>query len=458
MSRFEGYSDEELSAALQNPKATKRIKMDIQKELNKRQPKAALDPVSGAPTGGAPEALVNFMPSMFSLGDDISTGIANTLTDPIGTMANVIPGMVQHYGDRYFTPEQGQPWYSDAVNTFNQDPAGAMMDLSGVGTAMKMAGGAGRVGKVGAGLERLDPVTALMGGAQTIAAPIQSRMTGMPSPAESMAGSDYGQPRGSQRENLPGYLNTIESAMDQQIPPTVRGVETAKAATQKAGAEIGAVLDQMEASGTTFDANNIVGRLEDIKLQYELNADAPLRKAVDEMIEDIINQSDANGRIQPRAAQTIKERYAAKVNYDGATPAVERTTQEGYAQGSGVLREDLRSNPDLAPAYDNYQAALGVQDVVQRGAAADVTRSGKGLSGDFIAQLLNTAAPLLTGQNKLDRNRVRMSADRGRPFEAYSRATERTPFGVIRQGAYIADQSGKTSEDNRWHVGRLWEE
>jgi len=193
---YSQYTDEQLNAALNNPKASRKLKREIQMELNSRMSEQtgdqsrSLDPITGQPTGGAPEWMANFTPSLFSLGDDLTTGIANMVTDPVGTAANIIPGTVEHYQDRYFSPEPGQPFYSDAVNTFNQDPAGFGMDMSLVGTGMKMAGAGGRVGQAGSALERLDPVTALAGAAQTAMMPVQNRIPGMPSPQEAMAGTE----------------------------------------------------------------------------------------------------------------------------------------------------------------------------------------------------------------------------------------------------------------------------
>lgn len=465
MSKYEGYSNEELESVLANPKATRKLKMAIRQELNSRSEKAAtpgqgsaaqVDPLTGQPTGGAPQWMQNLVPSITQFGDSLTTGVANLATAPIDTLSNIIPGMASHYNERYLTPEPGQPFYSDAVNTFNQDPFGAAMDLVPVGTGMRLAGAASKVpsiSAVGRGLERMDPVTMAMGGAQTIAAPLLNRST---DPRSAMAGTDYGMPRGAQRENLGEYLNTVDRALEQNLPPTVEGAAASTARRQGAGAALGEYLDRLDASGTVYQKADIIKELMNLQDEAGSSAQAPYRNAVDKMIADLTSNDVPT--ISPREVQKLKETYAGLVNYNSATPAVDPLVQQGYSDSSKVLRERLRADPVGGNLFDDFGRASAVEDIVTRGAANDVTRSGAGVGGDYVGQLLGAVAPLVTGQNKFERMRVRNAARRGEPLTAFARATERTPYGPLREGAYVADKQAYLEEDQRWHVGRLWED
>jgi len=449
MADLSQYSDEQLQAAMSNPNAGSRLKRDIQTELNKRQPQAALDPMTGAPTGGAPQFMANMAPSMMNLGQDMAQGIGQAVMHPMDTLQNFIPGIAQHYSSRYGSPQQ-------AMNTFNTDPAGAMFDVAPIGTVLRGVGAAGNMGRVaatGRAMERMDPMGLVAGGMQGLVAGAQNAIPFVRSAEETMAGT-YGQPRGRQRENLPGYLDTVGQAMDQGFEPNVQGATQAKAASSAAGAKVGSIIADLEASGRTGSRSDLVRKLLDLQKSADSGVQGPYRNAIDNLINDLMKGTD--NTISLSEMQKLKETYAGLVNYDSATPPVDRLTQQGYSDASKVLREDLRNMPGLANAYDAYGNAMGVQDVVQRGAAADVAASGRGLAGDFVAQMLNATAPILTGQTKMQRNAIRRNLANGNYLDAAAGLTERTLYGPLREGAYLAEQTRVLEDDQKWDVGVLF--
>lgn len=419
------------------------------------EPKPTVDPISGAPTGGAPGFMVNALPSALNFGNDMVFGIGSLLGSPIQTLKNMPAGIAQHYGSRYDSPEQ-------AMATFQSDPFGVAMDAVPVGTALRGLGLAGKMagatragemaGQVGRGLERLDPAGAAMGGLQVGVAGLQNVIPAIRSAEETMAGT-YGKPRGAQTENLPQYLETIGQAMDEGFAPNVAGAEAAKAAKRAVGERLNAAL---EASGD-LNKVDLIKRLESIKSEFGTSLDGPAVQAIDNMIDDVFAAGDPqSNKISAVDANALKTKYDGIVNYDSATPSTDRIRQEGARAAAGALRSEIQDIPGVRPILDEYGQASRVSDVVGRGAAADVAASGRGLTGDFVASALNAVAPILTGQGKMKRNQIRRDLSQRRYASAITGATDRTIYGPIREGAYLAEM--EHTGNDQWHVGRLWSE
>lgn len=460
MADLSKYPDQSLEEVLLNPKASRKLKTQIEAELNRRSqaqgqdrtPNPVVDPITGQPTGGAPGFLANFVPSLSQFGDSLATGIANTLADPISTAAAVLPSAAEHYTQRYFTPEEGQPWYSDALNTFNSDPVGFLGDVGLVGGVARAASPRGSaMNRAGRIAERADPVTLGMGALQTGWMAGQNQWGRRP--GETMGGTSYGVPRGAQRENLPEYVSTVERAIEQGFPPNLEGAQASTAARQAEGARVGEIINELEAQGRGVRRDDLVRELINLQRSRPSSAEVPYRSAVDKMVDDIMQGQD--NYIGPKELQDLKETYAGLVNYDSATPSVDRLGQEGYSDASKVVRERLRANPELKEQYDRFGEARAVEDITTRGAAADLSRPPHSL--DPWRLIYDNVAPLITGQSQFDRARARVAYNRGDRIQAFGRATEKTPYGVLRQGAYAADMTGE-DPDKRWHVGRLWEE
>jgi hypothetical protein len=440
----DAYSEELVKKARQlvglDPKPAQRIATT---------PKPTTDPFSGAPVGDAPPFLVNALPSLINLGDDLISGFGAAASRPIGTALNLIPGTYQHYNQRYFGEDA--PGFA---KTFSADPAGALADISLFGGGLSALGKLGKapaVSAVGRNIERLDPVGMAMGAIQTGVAGLQNRLPFIRTPEEVMAGS-YGMPRGAQRENLPEYLETVGRAMDQELEPTVAGSVAAKQASSEAGTPVGEILDEMEAAGEGAKRSDFIRKLIELQRKRPSETAAPYRNAIDSMITDLMkSETDFIG---VNEIQRLKEEYAGMVNYDSATPAVERRAQQGYDAAAKVLRENLRARPPLRAAYDEFSDAKAVEDIVGRGAAADIAQA-KGITGDILAQGLNLIAPVLTGQGKLKRNKLRRDLSQGNYLGVLDLATEPTFNTRMREGLYAADMAGKT--DEKWTVGMLWE-
>lgn len=440
-------------------------KRKIQAELKKRQEASPPppNPATAPYQDNAPAFLQNMVPSAMQFGNDLLQGGAQMITNPVDTLAGLPSGIAQHYGERY-SPLPGQPWYSGAAQTFNQDPVGFAADIvpvgsmaRGLGLAAKTAGATktgAALGTIGRGLEKADPAMVPMAAGQLVVAGAMNKIPAIRSPEEVMAGT-YGKPRGAQTENLPGYLDTIGRAMDEGLEPTVAGAEAAKSAKRAAGEALSTVLDNAD----DLSKVDLIKGLEAVKSEFGTSLDGPALSAIDGMIDDVFAAGDPNSiKITAADANALKTKYDGIVNYDSATPSTDRIRQEGARAAAGVLRSEIADIPGAKPALDEYGQRAAVSDVVGRGAAADVAASGKGLTGDFVASALNAVAPVLTGQGKLKRNQIRRDLSQGRYGSAVSGVTERTVYGPLREGAYLAEMERTQDPDQQWFVGRLWSE
>jgi hypothetical protein len=392
----------------------------------------------------------NIGPSAMNTGTDILKGMGNLIMSPIDTVAGMPAGMADHYGDRYNSLDQ-------AAQTAYNDPVGALMDVPVVGTGMRLLGAAGKVGgagrlaetagTIGRGLEKVDPFGAAVGAAQLgIGAGINRFGS---TPAESMAGSYYGQPRGRQVDNYDEYLGTVDAAIEQGIPATVQGTRLAEDAVKQSGERLGDALkatDKMDAVEIFQSLNAKLDELGDLEVS------APARASIEQFKRDLIKMADADGYISAADLNSLKSKYDKTINFDNVTTGSELSSQQGSLAASNVARGSLREA--VGPEFADYSARLGVEDITRRGAQQDLLRKGSGATGDIFAQGLNAIAPVLTGQGRLKRMQSRQAVEQGRLLDATNHALDVTLYGRLREGAYMGDMSG----NEQWHVGRLWDE
>lgn len=409
-----------------------------------------------APAPAGPEmTLGGFMgnvgPSALQTGTDMLKGVGNLITSPIDTVAAMPAGMADHYGSRYNSLDQ-------AAETAYEDPVGALMDVPVLGTGMRLLGAAGKVGgagrlaeaagTVGRGLEKVDPFGMAVGGAQMGIGAGFNRFGA--SPAESMAGSYYGQPRGRQVENFDEYLGTVDAAIEQGIPATTQGARIAEEAKQASGARLDDALKGAEKLDAIELFQQLNAKLDELG---DLEVSAPARRKLEEFKRDLVRSADDNGFIDAAELNSLKSKYDKTINFDNVTTGSELSSQQGALAGSNVARGALRET--VGPEFADYSARVGIEDVARRGAQQDLLRKGSGMTGDLFAQGLNAIAPVLTGQGRLKRMQGRQAVEQGRLLDATNHALDVTLYGRVRQGAYLGEMS---DGNEQWHVGRLWNE
>lgn len=442
-------STEELKADL--PLVSGAVRSRIEAELQRRgqapasaqsAPAASPAPVAGPEEMTFGGFMGNIGPSAMQTGTGILKGIGNLVTSPIDTIAGMPAGMVDHYGDRYGSMDQ-------AAQTAYNDPVGALMDVPVVGTGLRLLGAAGKVGavsKAGRALEKVDPFGMAVGGVQAGIGGVANKIS---TPAESMAGSYYGQPRGAQLENYDNYLGLVDEAIEQGIPATTQGTKLAEEATAASGARLGEALEQ-------------AGKIDAVQLMQQLTAksdemgdlavSAPARGKLNEFKADLIKMADADGYITAADLNSLKSKYDKTINFDNVTTGAELSSQQGALAGSNVARAELREA--VGPEFSDYATRVGVEDITRRGAQQDLLRKGSGITGDIFAQGLNAIAPVLTGQGRLKRMQGRQAIEQGRYLDAANHMLDPTLYGRVREGAYLGEMS---DGNEQWHVGRLWE-
>lgn len=440
-------------------------------------PGAVPPPTPAAPTDGG-NALTNFLPSAAGVVEDTLSGLGALATSPIETLKGMPQGIVDHYSERYFTPEEGQPWYSDALNTFNADPAGMLMDVlpfapavRGVGLLSKAAGAnkvGGALSKTANVMDRLDPVNVAGGVVQTGAGRLFNKIDG--SPEAAMASHYYGAPVGSQVGNMDQYLSDVGALMDAEMSVKPASQTEWNQRVSDKGAEIGSILE----AGPDVNPQTVIGRLEDLKKspEYAGPNDAPKRAAVDNVIAEIEFQTEAGktgailddssyaipgeastptGRLSSSRLNDVKSKTQANAKYEVGS-ASESMAQEASKDAARLLREEVvAANPSAAGPMSEYGAMLRQKDILDRGIAGDVSKVGGGVKGDFMATLINATAPIMTGQNRM----TRMNARRGGLLDSLYKSTAPTPTGYVRELGYLADMEPEEEVTIPYRTGRL---
>lgn len=464
------YSDDDLAYLAESPNASSTLKTQARSLLKDRERQAAqaipteanpnVDPVTGAPTGGAPGFLVNALPSAVNFGNSMVGGIANAFTNnPLDTISNLPGAIAQHYGDRYSSPEQ-------ALQTFNQDPFGAVMDVVPVGTGLRLGGWLGKAagaskagaaaGTVGRGLERLDPVGGIMGAVQGGVMAGMNRFTPNRTPEAVMAGTEYGGVQGRQGQYLDEYYADVGRALDEGYGNTLPDVNRAEAQLGGAKGTLGDILEA--ADDVQINRVDVIKQLEALKTGKSANLDSAYLETIDKAIKEVMDFDGDSRYLTPQQLNTVKSRLQGKTNWNAVDDAGIDATQ-AFADSSRVARTAVREAvPEAAGALDEVRQLSTVEDLVRRGHIQNMPNVGGGTAGSFLAQGVDLLAPIVTGQRKAKRNQIRRDIREGNP-RALNSLTERTAYGPIREGAYLSEMERNYDPSaDQWHVGRLWSE
>jgi hypothetical protein len=462
-------SQAQIDAVLADPDSYSEKLVNEAKRLSKQQesqatptvPNPTVDPITGAPTGGAPGAAVNFMPSALNFGNSMYGGIGNFFSNPVETIKGIPEGIAQHYGERYSSPEA-------AMNTFQSDPFGAVMDVVPVGSALRLAGwgakgaglsNAGNVaGQVGRGLERLDPAGVAVGAVQgTIGAGMNKIMPNR-TPEAVMAGTEYGGPQGRQQQYLTDYYDDVGRALDEGYGNTLDDVNRIEGELAGARTGLNEILDANSNIG--INKAELVRQIMELKTKRSANLDPGYMATIEKAITEVLGDVDSGHQLTPSELNKIKSDLQGKVNWEAVdAPGLEAT--QAYADSSRVLRNSIREKvPGVAPALDEYTQLSTVDDIVRRGHIQNLPAIGGGTAGSFLAQGVDLMAPILTGQGKTKRNQIRRNMREGRVGSTLTGLTDRSVYGPIREGAYLSEmeRNADPKESDTWTVGRLWSE
>jgi hypothetical protein len=402
--------------------------------------------------------------------------IPNAIMSPLQTAKAVVPGILGHYNDRYLTPREGQPWYTDAMNTYGSDPVGVALDVPFVGTALripgflsKMAGKAGLPGgaDLGEGLysaartvEKFDPTNipgGLFNAVSAISANKLSDRGVLAGPEEALAGNEYGKPKGREQiQNLEDvYLRDVGEAMDRGIEGTPAGQKKAQAAKRTAGEALQELLEQ---SPEQINKIDLVKRLEEVKADYQISGlDKPAIEAIDQAINDVLNLGDSywfNQTVTPALLNKLKTRFDKASDFE-AVEGKGATSKQGTKAAAGVLRERIHDVEGASDALREYQTTLAVEDLATRGGAFKVGASGGGMENRINAGAVVDMIPsILYGQNKYQRMTNRRNWQQGRYGAALQGSFAPTPYGPLRAGAYGSNIIAEEREERR-RQGRL---
>lgn len=449
----------QIEAVLANPERYSDAIVAEARELAGEAPRPPAGPTG--PVAGPEKSVEGFLgnvgPSALQAGGDIVGGLGALLTSPIDTIQGMPAGLAGHYGSRYNSLDQ-------AGDTLYNDPVGAALDVPVIGTGLRFLGAAGKVagaGRVaeaasqtGRMLERLDPISLGMSGLQGATGAAMNTLMPNRTPEAVMAGTEYGGVQGRQNKYLHEYYDDVGRALDEGYGNTLGDVDAAEAALGASKKSLGDLLNA--ADDVQVKKVDIVRAMEELKAGKTADLDASYLDTIDRAIRTVLEKGDATSPyLTPALLNEVKSKLQGKVNWDAVdTPGLDQA--QAFADTSRAARLGVREAvPGAAGALDEVRQLTSVEDLVRRGHVQNMPNIGGGTAGSFLAQGVDLLAPIVTGQRKNVRNAIRRDIREMNLGGAAEKLTRQTPYGIFREGAYIADME---EEDATWHVGRLWNE
>jgi hypothetical protein len=319
-------------------------------------------------TGLAVEAAKNLPSSTIKLLNNIGLAVKDVVTDPLGSAQGlgniafglaekIIPGEQEH--EQYLEPiidfyKQRYGSLEGLNKSIAEDPAGVMADvatmLTGAGGAVRGIGAATqspKVAQVGRAIQTTGQAMEPVSIATTPIAAIPKKVP------EWMYQSGVKFSTGKQL--MPSERNMMARvAIDNNIPPTRRGLEMAWNKVSDLANKVDGIIDDLTAAGKTVDMDRAISALDDFK--NEINANffepQPYIKAINKL-EDNIKRAHGK-KISARKAQNLKQgvykeikQYYAPGKTDVKGPAAARAV--GKKKIAAKIRESLiEKHPEIA--------------------------------------------------------------------------------------------------------------
>ena len=293
---------------------------------------------------GAFDAFTSPKQTMQNMGDLVGGlvskgGMGNKmLFGDISGKEQVADSFIDSYKDRY-------GGLSNIQNTFENDPAGMLSDISGMGVVAPA--------KMGAALRAIDPLNAIANKATKIASkipkPFSSRMM------ESATNFDSG---------IEPHLVSADM-VERRIVPSLKGVRKVNKMAKKQNATIAGKIDQADSQGWKFNPESITAPLDDLRQEYGSIGKADRRgniRAINKVERQFLHGIEGEKMI-PSELQSLKKDYYDKVNYSKNPLA---PTDPMVAKAQKVLGQSAKTHlenimPSLKPLNKEYGKLLTIK-------------------------------------------------------------------------------------------------
>jgi hypothetical protein len=269
---------------------------------------------------GTGEVLTNIPSSAYKYAEDLLTPILS----PIDTASalyeagpsGIAKAVVQHYVERYGDLDK-------AMETIKRDPVGAVADVSGIG-----------------GLVRNIPTkaTRAVGNVAQIADPFRLPGNALKQGGQWLARTQTPQEMYSQamkpRPSLPAdrRARIVETALDEQVMPTKRGVKTVQQRIQDLDNELERYISEATLRGHQINASDVLMYLDDLRSTkggFRKDALKDL-DVIDQARADFLEMVEATGRtwVTPAELQAFKRDLYKGINYDKARGTKTRVEED----------------------------------------------------------------------------------------------------------------------------------
>ena len=258
---------------------------------------------------------------------------------------------VRTMAERFGTPEA-------ASRTFAQDPAGALMDVSGATT---LAGGLTRTPalvKAGIGLDPLNAAMNLPKAGLSAAIP-----EGMPaSMYERAVKLPPGQVPREVRERA------VQTALRERVMPTFAGVDKLNDMLGDLDIRINELINAADESGKTISRQALYSELSGLRQQLRQGASAPenLRKYT-KVVKDLDElMKGGPERLTPSRVQKFKTQTYKDINWR-AKPGAKSETLKALARGARKAIEEV--SPEIADINRRYGQLKELRDILPQPAS-----------------------------------------------------------------------------------------
>lgn len=253
---------------------------------------------------------------------------------------------VRTMADRFGTPEA-------ASRTFAQDPAGALMDVSGATT---LAGGLTRTPALVRAGVGMDPLNVAMNLPKAAAAGLTPR--GAPaSMYESAVKFPPAQVPREVRERA------VETALSERVMPTYAGIDKINDMLGDLDVRINDLINTADKSGKTISRRALYSELSELRQQLRQGAAAPenMRKYT-KVVKDLDElMKGGPERLTPSRVQKFKTQTYKDINWR-AKPGAKSETMKALARGARKAIEDV--TPEIADVNLRYGPLAELRDLL----------------------------------------------------------------------------------------------
>ena len=353
-----------------------------------------------------------------------------------GPQRQALSNVGQHFGGLFSNPEY-------AMRNLRTRPVQTLADYAVVPGLMGSL--PGRAGTVGRALQNIDPITGLTTAGEM--------MVG--GSAASKIAPKFSKATDGQR-TVNQFTENLNRMLDESITPDVAGTQRMNELLGEARGGVQEAMEWADLQATqtgNFKLEDIYAKLDDmVEQRFKASDDYDAVKADIEKAKETLRRNSENGEIKPSTLNKLKteiDNRIANAQWAGTSTASPADKYRANVY-RGMVNEEF---PGVADANRRAKELYDVQKMSESTGVNDLFGRGplRSAMSDVMGSLHDAGGYLLTGKGSWDRAMTRRMMETN-DWKGLAEMSGYTPIGYSRAASY------NTGDEDRWHVGRLWEE